>query len=122
MSHQNSPSFKGGLNVAIKSPHHTYEQTIEFYQYVLGLPLLEKHEDSCVFQFGPVRLWLDRVANLSHLDIWLEVETSDVAAASSYLQDQGVARRDEVEALPDQFDGFWISSPSGVIHLVSGKD
>ena len=31
-------------------------------------------------------------------------------------------RRDEVEQLREDFDGFWISDPAGVIHLVVGDE
>ena len=30
----------------------------------------------------------------------------------------GVARCDAIEPLPQGFDGFWISSPAGIIHLI----
>jgi len=86
------------------------------------LPLIEQEADGCIFQFGPNRLWVDRVPNLSHPDIWLEVETNDTEAAASYLKINGVARRDEVEPLREDFDGFWISDPAGVIHLVIGHE
>ncbi len=61
----NSPNFSGGANIAIKCPYHTYEQTIAFYRDTLGLPLIEEEAEGCIFQFGPVRLWIDRVPNLS---------------------------------------------------------
>ena len=87
-----------------------------------GLPLIEEEADGCIFQFGPNRLWIDRVPNLSHPDIWLELETNDTEAAASYLKINGVPRRDEVEQLREDFDGFWISDPAGVIHLVVGDE
>jgi catechol 2,3-dioxygenase-like lactoylglutathione lyase family enzyme len=118
----NSPSFSGGANIAIKCPHHTYEQTIVFYRDTLGLPLIEEEAEGCIFQFGPVRLWIDRVPNLSHPDIWLELETNDTEDAAAHLKNQGVARRDEVEQLREDFDGFWISDPAGIIHLVVGSE
>jgi len=77
------PQFSGGANIAIKCPSHTYEQTVRFYRDTLGLPLIEEEPEGCIFQFGPNRLWLDRVPNLSHPDIWLELETNDTEAASS---------------------------------------
>lgn len=121
MSEPCRPMFTGGTNIAIKLPHHTYVQTVSFYRNILGLPLIETTDQSCVFQFGAIRLWLDRVSNLSQPDIWLEVHTDDTQAAASYLSDQGVPRRDEVEPLPDDLDGFWIASPDGTIHLVSNE-
>ena len=122
MATKSNVNFTGGGNIAIKTPAHTFDQTISFYRDVLKLPVLKKSEFSYAFQFGKVCLWIDRVANISHADIWLEVGTDDTSAASTYLEDQGVLHRDEVEDLPDGFDGFWVSSPSGVIHLVAGPE
>src|SRR5438067_348398 len=34
----------------------------------------------------------------------------------------GVVRRDEVEQLREDFDGFFVSAPNGVIHLVIGHE
>ena len=83
----NSPNFSGGANIAIKCPYHTYEQTIAFYRDTLGLPLLEEEAEGCIFQFGPVRLWIDRVPNLSHPDIWLELETNDTESCRGVSQE-----------------------------------
>ena len=118
----NGPHFSGGANIAIKCPSHTYDQTVAFYRDTLGLPLMEEEPDGCIFQFGPNRLWIDKVPNLSHADIWLELETNDTEAAASFLKINGVARRDEVEPLREDFDGFWIADPAGVIHLVIGHE
>src|SRR6266480_4860091 len=76
------------------------------------LPLIEEETDGCIFQFGPNRLWIDKVPNLSHPDIWLEIETNDTDAASSFLNVHGVARRDEVENLREDFNGFIVSQPA----------
>ena len=116
------PQFSGGANIAIKCPSHTYEQTVAFYRDTLGLPLIEEEKDGCIFQFGPNRLWIDSVPNLSHPDIWLELETNDTEAAASFLKVHGVSRRDEVEQLREDFNGFFISAPNGVIHLVVGPE
>lgn len=116
------PQFSGGANIAIKCPAHTYEATVAFYRDTLALPLIEEESEACIFQFGPNRLWIDKVPNLSHPDIWLEVETTDTEAASSFLNVHGVARRDEVENLREDFNGFFISDPAGVIHLVVGPE
>jgi catechol 2,3-dioxygenase-like lactoylglutathione lyase family enzyme len=122
VSNVSIPSFSGGNNIAIKVPAHTYDQTIAFYRDTLGLPVLEEVENGCTFQFGPVRLWIDKVTNLSHPDIWLEIQTNDAEAASHYLHVHGIPRRDEVEQLQEDFDGFFISDPAGVIHLVVGEE
>ena len=116
------PHFSGGANIAIKCPAHIYDQTVAFYRDTLALPLVEDEADGCIFQFGPNRLWIDKVPNLSHPDIWLEIETNDTEAAASFLKVQGVARRDEVENLREDFNGFFISDPGGVIHLVVGPE
>jgi len=34
----------------------------------------------------------------------------------------GVTRRDEVEQLSEDFNGFFVSAPNGVIHLVIGPE
>ena len=52
--------------------------------------------------------------NLSHPDIWLELETNDTEAAASFLKIHGVSRRDEVEQLREDFNGFFVSAPNGV--------
>jgi hypothetical protein len=116
------PQFSGGANIAIKCPAHTYEQTVAFYRDTLALPLIEEETDGCIFQFGPNRLWVDLVPNLSQPDVWLELETNDTEAAASFLKINGIPRRDEVEQLREDFDGFFISAPNGVIHLVIGHE
>jgi hypothetical protein len=95
---------------------------VAFYRDTLGLPLLEEEKDGCIFQFGPNRLWIDSVPHLSHPDIWLELETNDTDAAASFLKVHGVTRRDEVEQLSQDFNGFFLSAPNGVIHLVVGPE
>jgi hypothetical protein len=116
------PRFAGGANIAIKCPSHTYDQTISFYRDTLALPLIEEEAEGCIFQFGPNRLWIDKVPNLSQPDIWLELETNDTEAAAAFLKIHGIARRDEVEQLREDFNGFFISAPHGVIHLVVGPE
>ena len=72
-----------------------------------------------VFDFCDKRLWLDGVDHLSQAEIWLEIQTDDVEAAAAYLDSQGVVRRDEIEPLPEGFQGIWLSNPAGIIHLIS---
>src|SRR5256886_14738562 len=84
------PQFSGGANIAIKCPSHTYDQTVAFYRDTLGLPLIEEEAEGCIFQFGPNRLWIDKVPNLSHPDIWLEIETNDTEAAGGVLKNPRV--------------------------------
>jgi hypothetical protein len=111
-------TFSGGRNLAMKVPPHLYEATIRFYRDVAGLPMIERLAPSVVFRFGANQLWIDPVDGLSQAEIWLELNTDDVTAAASRLRAAGVVRRDEIEALPEGFEGFWISSPASIIHLV----
>jgi hypothetical protein len=118
MNHPKLPEFTGGINISVKIPPHVFEDTVRFYQDVIGLKRLEKMAPSIVYQFGENRLWLDRVDGLSQAELWLEIQTDDVRAAEQYLASKGVVRRDEIETLPEGFQGFWISSPASIIHLV----
>src|SRR4051794_5587152 len=118
----NGPQFSGGANIAIRCPAPPYEKRFAFYRDPLALPLIEKEDDGCFFQSAPNRLWIDRVPNLSQPDIWLELETNDTDAAAAFLKVNGVTRRDEVEQLREDFDGFFVAAPNGMIHLVIGQE
>ena len=117
------PAFTPGKNIAVKVPPHEFEQTVHFYGTVLGLTPIETRSpdtfDSVAFAFGDKNLWVDRIAGISHAEVWLEIETDDVAAAKAYLAAEGCALRDEIEPLPADFTGFWVSSPSNTIHLIT---
>lgn len=113
------PDFTVGHNIAMKLPERVYAQTLSFYKEVLKLPILSEKEEGAAVDFGGFTLHLDRVPLQSQTDIWLQVRTDDVAAAKTYLAEQGIATCNEVEELPDGFDAFWIASPSGTIHLVA---
>lgn len=115
-----TPRFAPGTNIAMKLPLRAYDATLAFYRDTLGLPVRREGPDGAVIDFGAVTLWLDRVAAQSQTDLWLEVRTPDTAAARDHLAARGVAICPEVEPLPAGFDGFWIASPSGTIHLVAG--
>ena len=58
----------------------------------------------------------------SQAEIWLELITDDVEAAADYLDSTDTVRKDEIEPLPEGFDGFWICNPADVIHLVSLRE
>src|ERR671935_1656593 len=103
------PQFSGGANIAIKCPSHTYDETVAFYRDTLALPLIEEEAEGCIFQFGPNRLWIDKVPNLSHADIWLELETNDTEAAASFLKVNGIQRREGNQQVGGEFCGFFIS-------------
>ena len=110
--------FRPGRNIAVKLPERSYAATLAFYRDTLGLPVIDENADGAILAFGEMRLNLDRVPHQSQTDIWLEVCTDDTAAARAHLAAKGVTMCDEVEPLPDGFDGFWIAAPSGTIHLI----
>lgn len=112
------PTFAAGRNIAMKVPPHLYEATVRFYRDVLGLREITMHAPSVVFEFGVNNLWIDRVVGISQAEIWLEVVTNDISSASKHLNSAGIVRRDEIEPLPEGFQGFWVSSPASIIHLV----
>lgn len=73
-----------------------------------------------MFEFGANVLWLDRGETMTQTEVWLELRAPDTAAAAKHLERNQVARCDSVEKLPDGFDGFWITSPGNIVHLVHG--
>lgn len=115
------PPFAAGVNIAMKLPARQYDATLAFYRDTLGLPVLREGAEGALIGFGAIRLHLDRLPQQSQTDIWLELSTPDTAAAARYLRAQGVSLCNEVEALPEGFDGFWIAAPSQTIHLVANK-
>jgi hypothetical protein len=120
-----SVEFTGGRNIAMKVPPHQWEATVGFYRDVLGLPVLDgppTEPPSVSFEFGANRLWIDRVEGMSQAELWLELNASDVGGAAELLESSGIDRRDEIEALPEGLEGFWISSPASIIHLVASPD
>ena len=106
----------------MKVPVHEFDQTVAFYRDIIALKMapssMGDSTESVVFQFGDKQLWIDKVAGISQAEIWLEIITDDAAAASKHLERHNLARRDEIERLPEQIEGFWISSPSNIIHLI----
>ncbi|MGH8728343.1 MAG: hypothetical protein ACREV9_09340 [Burkholderiales bacterium] len=56
---------------------------------------------------------------MSQAELWLEPKTTDVPGAAKHLKSAGIVQHDEIERLPEAFDGFWITSPASIIHLVS---
>jgi hypothetical protein len=52
----------------------------------------------------------------------LEIRTPNVHAAAGYLQSAGIVRRDEIEPLPEGFEGYWIQNPASIIHIVAPAD
>jgi len=117
------PTFRPGKNIAIKVPVHEFEKMVTFYKVILGLKQKEASSpdefDSVTFEFGDKNLWVDKISGISQAEVWLEIETDNSAEAKEYLKNQGCVIRDEIEPLPASFNGFWLSSPSNTIHLVS---
>lgn len=117
------PQFEPGKNLAMKVPPHEFEKTVRFYRDILGFEEIKESQSansySVRFMFGDKILWIDRVETLSQAELWLEIVTDDIQAASEYLGSKGCVRRDEIEPLPQNFKGFWLANPANIIHLVS---
>ncbi len=117
------PKFSPGKNIAVKVPTHEYEKMVHFYKDILGLKQKDAYSpdeiDSVTFEFGDKNLWVDKIPGLSQAEVWLEIETDNVAEAQKYLEQQGCTIRNEIEPLPVDFNGFWLNSPSNTIHLVN---
>ncbi|HSJ67056.1 MAG TPA: VOC family protein [Anditalea sp.] len=116
------PQFRGGMNIALKIPKHVYEQTISFYRDVLGFELSKEESDffpecySC--QYGQIKLWFDRLDSYAQTDVWMDLETDDIASAREYLKSHRVPFRNELEKLPPDYKADWISNPAGVVMLL----
>ncbi len=110
------PQFKTGKNIAIKVPPEQFEQTISFYRDLLEYKQINvsfsNQGESVTFEYGDKHLWIDKVSSLSQAEIWLEIITDDIEQAVQYFENYKVVRKDEIETLPDDFKGLWISSPS----------
>jgi hypothetical protein len=65
---------------------------------------------------------VDRVTHLSQAEIWLEFITTDVATSADVVERAGFVRCDQIEALPEGFDAFWVSSPASIVHLVAAEE
>lgn len=119
------PDFRPGKNIAIKVPAHEFDRMVEFYKIIIGLKQKDTNSrddfDSIAFEFGDKNLWVDKISELSQAEVWLEIESDNAADAKSYLEEQGCVIRNEIEPLPSGFNGFWLSSPSNIIHLVNEK-
>ena len=121
-----NPTFEGGVNIAIKIPKSKYDQTIEFYRDVLKLDIEERPISNPTVsrthkvKFGGNTVWLDCVDNYTHSETWLELNTDDVPAATSYLKSKGVSTCDEIEELPENM--HWIMDPAGSVFIVKNRD
>lgn len=117
------PDFTPGKNIALKTPAHEYESVVRFYREILGFKQLAHHGrdlfDSVCFEFGDKLLWIDKIDSISQSEIWLEISSDNPDVAQTYLKKSGCTIRNEIEALPGSIDGFWLNSPSNIIHLVT---
>jgi catechol 2,3-dioxygenase-like lactoylglutathione lyase family enzyme len=113
-----TPRFAPGANIAVKVPASRYDETVAFYRDVLGLASLDSHAEYEVFDFGGVRLWLDRVPHATHPEIWLEVRTDDADRGAQHLAAAGARITDEIEPLCDMA-AHWVMDPAGTVLLLS---
>jgi catechol 2,3-dioxygenase-like lactoylglutathione lyase family enzyme len=123
------PTFRAGLNIAMKIPLQHYEATVAFYRHTLGFTV--EDEDVAYaptvsrthkVSFGPNTLWLDCVDNYSQPDLWLELHTDDLDAATQVMADSGIQPCDEVEPLNEAgLKSHWFKNPAGIVHLVAEK-
>ena len=117
------PTFEPGDNIAIKVPSHQFDQAVAFYRDVLGLEQIDMSSsdqiESVTFKFGDKNLWIDKMAAFSQAEVWLEIQTNDIRAAGEHFKKYNIARRDEVEPLPEEFKGFWVAAPGDIIHLIN---
>jgi catechol 2,3-dioxygenase-like lactoylglutathione lyase family enzyme len=116
------PPFTAGRNIALKVPAAKYAATIAFYRDTLHFPVLGEGSNTVRFEFGPMELWVDRVADTDHSDLWLELRVNNLDSAKAALKAAGVQRCDEIEELPPGFPGCWVRSPSDTVHLVYEDD
>ena len=114
--------FTGGPDIAMKLPKARFDETLAFYRDVLGMDVSRRDGDSFGVAFGPVTLWLDRVDNYAQAEVWLELFTDDVEAATARLAEHGIEPQDELEPLPAGLAAHWISNPAGIPHIVRRPD
>jgi hypothetical protein len=115
------PMYKAGKNIAIKVPPWEYEKTVSFYRDIFGLEKCNEPSSglgaSIGFKFGDKHLWIDKISGINHAEFWLEIVTDNIDEAERHLENRGVAG--EKEKLSDDLNGYWVCSPSNVIHLVT---
>lgn len=116
-----SGTVQPGTNIALKVPAEQYQKTLAFYRDAVGLEQVHGEEGSHAFRFGTMTLWIDKVAEGGTAEVWLELYAKNTAAAAEHLRAAGAQRCDEVEQLPQGFDGFFIRNPAGIVHLVTSQ-
>ncbi|WP_114748258.1 VOC family protein [Pleomorphovibrio marinus] len=120
------PTFRGGLNIAVKIPKAKYQATLQFYGETLGLELEERpisHPEITRTHrvvFGPNILWLDCVPTKTHSETWLELRTEEMGLAEAYLHENGVRFCDEIEDIPKGM--HWLTDPAGTVFILCEND
>lgn len=118
--------FKPGLNTAVKIPKSKHKQKVAFYRDILLLETQEMPIDYPTVakthrvNFGNPTLWLDRVDNYTHSEVWMQLTVSDVEKATEYLRANGVATCDELEDL--DADIHWILDPASTVFNLQWGD
>jgi hypothetical protein len=110
-------TISGGVNIAMKVPAHQYEAVVAFYRETLGCEEIAGREDIS-FRFGPNRLWIDPVPQISQAEVWLELVSSDFEGAARKLEAAGIARDDAIEPLPENMEAGWFFNPANIVHLL----
>ncbi len=118
------PLFTPGRNIAMKLPVDVFDQTVSFYETVLGWSVEAISPGTARTVFGGGQLWFDRVEGLSQAQIWLELNVEEYETARAYLLAHGTQDDPSIEPLPVDFRGFWIRNPAGLVHLIAepGQD
>ncbi|HWP91435.1 MAG TPA: hypothetical protein VNN20_04460 [Thermodesulfobacteriota bacterium] len=96
--------MKGTVPPGVSVPIHSHPDDESFFILSGTTQILTQQGDG--FEFGANQLWIDRVPGLSQAEIWLELITNDVSAASEHLKSAGVVRCDEIEPLPEGLHAF----------------
>jgi len=115
-------NITGGINIAMKVPPHQYQATVAFYRDVVGLKPFTAKAPAIGFELGPNRLWIDEAPMMSQAEVWLELFTDDSSGAATRLAEAGIMRCDAIEPLGEGFQGFWITSPASIVHMVRESD
>jgi len=104
----------------MKVPAAEFAATVAFYEATLGFRVESREAETVRFDYGGGKhLWIDRVEGIAKTEVWLEVRTTDIAAAAEHLKAAHITRCDEVKTLPEGMAAFLIKNPAGVVHLVT---
>ena len=97
MSELDPPACAPGRNFAFKVPAWLHDDAAAFYRDIVGLPRADTDGTSQVFEFGEMRLWLDRADHATHSDVWLELQVDDVERSALRLERAGARIADHLE-------------------------